>query len=844
MEREAAAMTHPRAQSFIIERPRLTELLEASEARIVLLVAPAGYGKTTLAREWLKQQSGQVAWLSVSSASADVAALSLGIAEELDAALGDAEKTTSARLAALTAVHQRPEALARVLARSRPDWPESLVVAIDDYHHLATSPVLEEFVGALVELLPVAFVITSRSRPAWVTARMTVYGQAFELGAEELAMTDDEARAVLRGSTRAHTTTSIDLAHGWPAVIGLAAHTETQELPDEIPARLYEFLAEDLVGAAPASVQEALAVLALADVGDLQTAHDLLGAGSDDAIAEAEKRGLLTRSDASRIALHPLLRDFLIARLQGDTDKLSVLVDRLVPVLEASGRWTECLALAEAAPGRLFPLERVLASALAELLDEGRVATVTRWTQLARSARLDAPIVDLAEGEVALRAGEYNRALALGSKAASGMGAGELRTRAQLLAARGAHFTDNRALSAHWFRQAEAAASSNRTRGAAIWGQFLAMYEDESDGLADALSRFIAAADGSVEHEMRSVQGRFLCALADRNAVAAREAAFGGVALLSLPAEPLTRVGMFNLHAWGLIITARYGDALETTVRALAEAETMCMDFAATHLQTAKAVALIGLRRLSSAEQILVTLARRHQDEPDGWATINVAIAAAKLQVALGDLGQAQDCLGLTIDPRQSPSNRAEYWGYRGLLAAARGLIDEAEGCARRSGECSTQIESAAFPAVTHAVIAAQTSASSETVLEQFELVLATGHYDSIVTACRACPELVVQISQSAHRDKLAAILFESRDAALARGAGVRVPQSARHANGLSPRELEVYELIVQGRTNRQIAQILFIAESTTKVHVRHIFEKLGVRSRVDAVRAWRLDTG
>jgi len=46
---------------------------------------------------------------------------------------------------------------------------------------------------------------------------------------------------------------------------------------------------------------------------------------------------------------------------------------------------------------------------------------------------------------------------------------------------------------------------------------------------------------------------------------------------------------------------------------------------------------------------------------------------------------------------------------------------------------------------------------------------------------------------------------------------------------------------MAHGRTNRQIAQTLFIAESTTKVHVRHIFEKLGVRSRVEAVRVWGL---
>ena len=41
----------------------------------------------------------------------------------------------------------------------------------------------------------------------------------------------------------------------------------------------------------------------------------------------------------------------------------------------------------------------------------------------------------------------------------------------------------------------------------------------------------------------------------------------------------------------------------------------------------------------------------------------------------------------------------------------------------------------------------------------------------------------------------------------------------------MSPRELEVYELMIQGRTNQQIASNLFITESTAKVHIRHIFE-------------------
>src|SRR5438132_4938105 len=62
----------------IIKRPRLTRLLDETSARVILLVAPAGYGKTTLAREWLATRRS--AWWSATPASADVAAFAAGIA--------------------------------------------------------------------------------------------------------------------------------------------------------------------------------------------------------------------------------------------------------------------------------------------------------------------------------------------------------------------------------------------------------------------------------------------------------------------------------------------------------------------------------------------------------------------------------------------------------------------------------------------------------------------------------------------------------------------------------------------------------------------------------------------
>ena len=51
-------------------------------------------------------------------------------------------------------------------------------------------------------------------------------------------------------------------------------------------------------------------------------------------------------------------------------------------------------------------------------------------------------------------------------------------------------------------------------------------------------------------------------------------------------------------------------------------------------------------------------------------------------------------------------------------------------------------------------------------------------------------------------------------------------------AGALSPREREVYDLLCQGLSNIEIGRRLFISQATAKVHVRHVYDKLGIRSR------------
>ena len=180
----------------IIRRSRLLAALDAVEAQTILLIAPAGYGKTTLSRQWIEHAGG--AWVTVTAASADIALL----ARDLAAALVEVVEFDAQRVEAAISAGRTPEEKAHAVGRvilAQIKEPVAGWIVLDDYHLILGSPVAEELIATLQRSGKFRFVVASRERPTWATARRRVYGETVEFGVADLALDEDEAEGSAPG---------------------------------------------------------------------------------------------------------------------------------------------------------------------------------------------------------------------------------------------------------------------------------------------------------------------------------------------------------------------------------------------------------------------------------------------------------------------------------------------------------------------------------------------------------------------------------------------------------------------------------------------------------------------
>jgi DNA-binding CsgD family transcriptional regulator/tetratricopeptide (TPR) repeat protein len=114
------------------------------------------------------------------------------------------------------------------------------------------------------------------------------------------------------------------------------------------------------------------------------------------------------------------------------------------------------------------------------------------------------------------------------------------------------------------------------------------------------------------------------------------------------------------------------------------------------------------------------------------------------------------------------------------------------------------------------------------------EALLSAGDREQATVPARAAYQTAVRLGAEPLRGALQALARRGR-----LDLGVRLPHE-RTLAGLTPRELEVLRLLVEGRSNRQIAEQLFISGKTASVHVTNILTKLGVHSRLEAAAVAR----
>ena len=328
----------PRSRRGLVLRPRLCERLDRGTAsKLMLVSAPAGFGKTTLLTEWLAARSAVpadgrlAAWLSLDRGDNDPASFwGYVIAALRTVASGVGESA----LALLDTPQPPPiETVLTTLLNDLGAVAGEIVLVLDDYHVIEAREVQDGMAFLLDHLPPrLHVVIASRADPALPLARLRARGELTEIRAAELRFTADEAAAYLN-ETMGLQLTPRDVAalegrtEGWIAALQLAALSMQgrDDVADFIAGfagddrYVVDYLAEEVLARQPDRVQAFLLQTSILGRLSGPLCDAVTGQGGGKGMLEALDRGnlfLVSLDDRRRwYRYHHLFADVLQARL-------------------------------------------------------------------------------------------------------------------------------------------------------------------------------------------------------------------------------------------------------------------------------------------------------------------------------------------------------------------------------------------------------------------------------------------------------------------------------------------------------------------------------------------------
>jgi LuxR family maltose regulon positive regulatory protein len=386
----------PSPPAGYVPRPHLIERLQQGlSGKLILISAPAGFGKTTLLAEWLAESKLPAAWLSLEEDDNDIARFMAYFA----ACLGTFRDNLGREVMALLQSGQSPDStrFMGMLVNELASLKESFILVLDDMHYI-NNPQIHQAIAFLLEHQPptIQLVLAGRADPGFPVSRLRARGQLLEIRAADLRFSLEEAAAfVQRASGRSlslnNTRILWERTEGWPAGLQLAALSLRRQEDMEAfivgmsgtQEYIADFLQDEVLGGQSQAIQDFLLHTSILD----QLCGPLCDAvtGRDDGRKTLEEMAeqnlfLLPLDDERRwYRYHHLFADLLQQRLRRSQP------DLLPELHRRASRWFEEQGLQEEAVDQAleaadFEQAALLLEGIAdETLMRSQFGTLTGW---------------------------------------------------------------------------------------------------------------------------------------------------------------------------------------------------------------------------------------------------------------------------------------------------------------------------------------------------------------------------------------------------------------------------------------------------------------------------------
>jgi LuxR family maltose regulon positive regulatory protein len=633
-------------------------------------------------------------------------------------------------------------------------------------------------------------------------------------------------------------------AEGWPALIGLAALSADLAFPAEkVSDSLFRYFAEEVLRAEPDDVQRFMLAASVPGALSVRLAREVLAADAPDAVIERlHREDLLHKVNADEYRFHPLLRDFLRRRLQGDAPReYEELAAKVVEDAVAHGRWGEAFELAVESEDKTRAAG-IAGQAARPMLAAGQSETLEKWLAACGAAGVTVAAASLARAEILIRKGEMSAAAAVAGDTAARLAEDHPDFAwACNLAGRALHFTSEEEAAFERFEAARRTARTDEDIKEALWGQLLAATEIAPNTMAEYLDALERDYSDDVDVRFRLAIGRYGTAEQTPSISGEWERFVGLLPVIEYATDPLAISSFLATASSAARLRGQYVQALDLASRAHGFCTDLRLEFGAGACLISRAAAEIGLRHFARARRSLEAFSRTATRREDPYYRLEGLILRARLLASEGDLPGARSVEQEVVGWRPPPRAFGVFLSTLAIIEAAAGDVTRARKTSATARKNGTNIEMQLSCLLADAIAAGrETGHEAKTSIADAVIACGDGDcLDPLVFAYRVyAPLLHGAVDNPQAVTVIRRALRSGKDSSLGKRIGLSIATDDldNPLESLTRREQEVLGLMTEGLTNAEIAARLFITLSTAKVHVRNILEKLGARNRLQAV--------